>query len=85
MIRPEDPTAKAIHRRRAPSVASRALTTVPTPATPLQESTITPVRPASAITVRTPDQLAILAAANLEAMPPLPRTEPPRPARPSSS
>ena len=36
-------------------------------------------RPASAITVSTPDQVAILAAASLEAMPPLP-TALPRPA-----
>ena len=36
------------------------------------------------MTVRTPDQAAILAAANFEAMPPLPRTDPAPPASASS-
>ena len=44
----------------------------------------TPGRPASAITVCTPDQVAIFAAASFEAMPPLPTALPGPPARRSS-
>ena len=45
----------------------------------------TPRRDAAAITVRTPDQAAILAAASFDAMPPLPRAEPAPPASASSA
>jgi hypothetical protein len=49
---------------------------VPTPGTPATASASTPGRSAAAITARTPDQAAILAAASFEAMPPLPRPLP---------
>ena len=57
---------------------------MPTPASPASAAASTPGRPASAITVCTPDQVAILAAASFEAMPPLPTALPGPPARRSS-
>ena len=54
------------------------------PARPATAASSTPSREAWAITARTPDQAAILAAASLEAMPPLPRAVPVPPASDSS-
>ena len=54
---------------------SRGSTTVPTPARRRRASGSTPARSAAAITARTPDQAAILAAAIFDAMPPLPRAD----------
>ncbi len=82
---PRDPTAKAIHSLRDGSLVGRARTTVPTPATPATASASTCSRAALAITVRTPDHAAILAAAILVDMPPLPRADPAPPATASSS
>ena len=77
---PIEPTAKAIHSLRAGSRRLRGTTTVPTPVPPDTASTSTFSRSAWAITARTPDHAAILAAASLEAMPPLPRSLPTPPA-----
>ena len=66
-------TAKPIHSLRAARRAARGTTTVPTPGVPATASASTSGRVEGAITVRTPDQAAILAAATFEAMPPLPR------------
>ena len=83
---PAEPTANAIQSLRAGSRRSRGSTTVPTPGTPVDRAPRARRRgAAAAITVRTPDQAAILAAASFEAMPPLPRTDPAPPARASSS
>ena len=73
--------AKAIHSLRAVNERSWAANVVPMLATLLTASLSTLARVARAITVRTPDQLAIRAAASLEAMPPLPRVVPDDPAR----
>ncbi len=85
MTVPTAPTANAIHTLRAGSLPLRARTVVPTPATPATASASTPGRSAAAITVRTPDQVAILAAASLEVIPPVPRFEPEPPANASIS
>ncbi len=61
-------------------VGCGARTIVPTPASPVTASTSTPSRSACAMTARTPDQAAILAAASFDAMPPLPRSLPTPPA-----
>ena len=53
---------------------------MPTPGSPLIASASTPDRFAPAMTARTPDHAAILAAAIFEAMPPLPRAVPAPPA-----
>ena len=65
---------------RAESRWGRARKTVPTPDSPATAAASTPGRAASAMTVSTPDQVAILAAATLEAMPPLPTALPGPPA-----
>ncbi len=77
--------AKAIQSLRAESLRSCGCTTVPTPGDPARASASTPGLLAAAITVRTPDQAAILAAASLVTMPPLPCTVPAPPARASIS
>ena len=65
-----------------PQLAGRAAgspgpgTPCPTPGSPASAAASTPGRAASAITVCTPDQVAILAAASFEAMPPLPTALP---------
>ena len=56
---------------------------MPTPGSPATTAASTPGRCPSAITAGTPDHVAILAAASLEAMPPLPATVPGPPATPS--
>ena len=75
---PAEPTAKAIQSLRLARRLSRGWTTVPT-ASPATAPAMTPSRRASAMTARTPDQAAILAAVTLEAMPPLPRPLPVEP------
>ena len=57
---------------------------MPTPGAPASASRSTPGRSAEAITTRTPDQAAILAAASFDAMPPLPRSVPAPPASAST-
>ncbi|CAB4961111.1 unannotated protein [freshwater metagenome] len=52
---------------------------------PLSAAAITPGVDVAAMTVRTPDQEAIFAAANLLAIPPLPLCDPAPPATASSS
>ena len=61
-----------------------ATTAVPTPATPSTASRTTSGREPSAMTARTPDHEAILAAASFEAIPPLPRSVPAPPASAST-
>ena len=74
---PLDPTAKAIQSLRAGSrLRLGAARPCPTPGTPATASASTPSRSAAAMTARTPDQAAILAAATFDAMPPLPRAVP---------
>ena len=89
--KPSDSTAKPIQSLRDGNRMFRARTLVPT-TTPGWSSTAsanTFGRVASAITVCTPDQAAILAAVNFDDMPPLPRLVPGPPtltsARPSTS
>ncbi len=78
---PVEPTAKAIQSFRAGSRRLFGCTTVPTPGTPATTASRTsPSREACAITALTPDQAAILAAASLDAIPPLPRAQPVPPA-----
>ena len=77
--------ANPIHSLRAASRWGWATIVVPTPGTPASASATTRSRSAAAITVRTPDELAIWAAANLEAMPPLPRSVPAPPAAAANS
>ena len=71
-IVPDEPTAKAIHSLRADSRLGLGCTTVPAPGVPATTSSSTPSREAWAITARTPDHAAILAAASFDAIPPLP-------------
>ena len=65
--------ANAIHNLRAVSSRCLGKNCVPASATLFKASTTTFARFAEAITVRTPDQEAIRAAASFDAMPPLPR------------
>jgi len=81
---PEAPTANAIHSLRAGSLRSCGRKLVPTPGSRATAAWTTPGREASAITTATPDHVAILAAASLDTIPPLPRA-PPGPAICSSS
>ena len=83
---PDEPTAKAIQSLRAGEALrpGAARPCRPRPRRPRRR----PARrggAAPAITARTPDQAAILAAASFEAMPPLPRRLPVPPARASSA
>ncbi len=84
-IVPDMARAKAIHSLRAGSRRSRGRTTVPMPGRPSTAPVSTPGRLAAAITARTPDHDAILAAASFDAIPPLPRTVPRPPAMRSIS
>ena len=77
---PVEPTAKAIQSLRAGRSRSWGNTTVPTPGAPGHGVGEHLLPRAAAMTVRTPDQAAILAAAILEAMPPLPPVLPGPPA-----
>ena len=77
--RPTTPTGEGDPELAAASRLSRGSTTVPTPPRPRRpRRRSTPGRSAAAITARTPDHAAILAAATFDAMPPLPRSSPPR-------
>ena len=76
--------ANTIHSLRLARRTPRACTTVPTERPSIAPSTTASVR-APAITARTPDQAAIFAAANLDAIPPLPHTLPEPPATASSA
>ena len=78
MTDPATRAAKAIHSLRAGSLRRWASKRGARPASSATASASTPARAALAITVRTPDHDAIRAAASLLAMPPLPRSLPPR-------
>ena len=86
----DDPAGRA-RRERDPQLAARqplaraARTTVPTGAPGDARRRPRRARRPAAITARTPDHAAILAAASLLAMPPLPRSVPAPPATASSA
>ena len=82
--RPDAPSANAIHSLRLGRRSLRARTAVPT-GSPAIAWVMTSGRSAAAMTTRTPDHAAILAACSLLAIPPLPRLVPAPPATASSA
>jgi len=79
VTRPRISLAYAIHSCRDDRLRSAPWKVVPT-ASPATARAMTSGASARAITARTPDQAAMRAADNFEAMPPLPRLEPVSPA-----